>query len=58
MRLSGTTACLKLKDGASISEATVKKAIEGKGLKFVKMSEGTISSPVAQYQIATKGLGG
>jgi len=58
IRLSGSSACLKLNEGATLSEKKVKSAIEGKGLRFVKMTEGSLTAPVAQYQVSTKGLGG
>jgi hypothetical protein len=53
MMMSGTRATLVLADGASLSAADVKQAVEAKGLKFESFEAVVVERPAAAYVAKT-----
>lgn len=51
--MSGTRATLVLAEGAMLTEADVKQAVEGKGLKFESFEQVVIQRPAAAYVAKT-----
>ena len=53
MMMSGVRATLVLEDGADLSEADVKQALEDNGLKFGSFEKRQIDRPAAAYVAKT-----
>ncbi len=53
MLMSGVRATLVLEDGADLSEADVKQALEDNGLKFESLQKRQIDRPAAAYVAKT-----
>jgi len=53
MMMSGTRATLKLEDGATLTEAEVKEAVEAQGLVFVSFETVSVERPAAAYVAKT-----
>jgi len=53
--MSGMRATVFTAEGASLDEASVKAAIEGKKLKFISFEKTGLSKPTAAYQLVVSG---
>ena len=56
MFMSGTRATFTLKKGAKVDEATIKRAIEKRKLKFISLEKRLNKRAVAAYVASTPGL--
>ncbi|QQL45998.1 hypothetical protein [Sulfuriroseicoccus oceanibius] len=55
--LSGLRATLVMNDGATLEEATVKKALTEKGLKITSFTAEQATEPAATYHLKVAGTG-